>query len=48
METFLIRGMHIILPGWRWPYKPQVEVSTHHWAVSTRDVTVFTPDLLEL
>ena len=44
----LIQGWDLILPGWRWPYKPQVGVSTPCWAVSTRGTTVFVPGLLEL
>ena len=42
-KIFLIRGWDPILPGWRWPYKPQVGVSTPCRAVSTRETTVFHP-----
>ena len=35
MEGLLIRGWHIILPGCRWRYEPQVGVSTPCGAVST-------------
>ena len=57
MERFLIRGLHIILPGLRWLYEPQVGVqqaasgvgvSTQCGAVSTRETIIFVAGLLEL
>ena len=40
---FLMWEWDLILPGWRWFYKPRVGVSKPCGAVSTRGITVFVP-----
>ena len=48
MESFLIRGWDLILPGRRWLYEPQIGVSLPCGAVPTGGITDFVPGVLEL